>query len=156
MADQERFAQFIRLSHRLDGTPAVLTADGLVVTEKLAELLEVSPGDTITLEEDSSYAEASFLGLQRFGAPTFFQGSASLFLCNYVRDRSVDFPVTQWQDRQGVFAQRQLSEAYGRRDLQAIQTLPVAAAESFLEQAGVTLADLGFWGVEDVGETVVS
>lgn len=111
---------------------------------------------TITLEENSSYAEASFLGLQRFGAPTFFQGSASLFLCNYVRDRSVDFPVTQWQDRQGVFAQRQLSEAYGRRDLQAIQTLPVAAAESFLEQAGVTLADLGFWGVEDVGETVVS
>ena len=35
VADQERFAQFIRLSHRLDGTPAVLTADGLVVTEKL-------------------------------------------------------------------------------------------------------------------------
>ncbi len=58
VADQERFAQFIRLSHRLDGTPAVLTADGLVVTEKLAELLEVSPGDTITLEEDGKRVEA--------------------------------------------------------------------------------------------------
>ena len=58
VADQERFAQFIRLSHRLDGTPAVLTADGVVVTEKLAELLEVSPGDTITLEEDGKRVEA--------------------------------------------------------------------------------------------------
>ena len=58
VADQERFAQFIRLSHRLDGTPAVLTADGVVVTEKLAELLEVSPGDTITLEADGKRVEA--------------------------------------------------------------------------------------------------
>ncbi len=58
VADQERFAQFIRLSHRLDGTPAVLTADGVVVTEKLAELLEVSPGNTITLEADGKRVEA--------------------------------------------------------------------------------------------------
>ncbi len=57
VADQERFAQFIRLSHRLDGTPVVLTEEGVVVTEKLAELLEVSVGDAITLNDDGKRVE---------------------------------------------------------------------------------------------------
>ena len=103
---------------------------------------------SITLEENSSYAETSFLGLQRLGAPTFFQGNASLFLCNYAQNRSVDLPVTQWQDRQCVFPQRQLSEAYSPRDMQAIQTLP-AAVEMLFRESGVTLGDLGFWDAED-------
>lgn len=109
---------------------------------------------TITLEENSSYAETNFLGLQRFGPPVFFQGAGSMFLCNYVQGRGTDMPVTAW-GRQGEVSQRWLSEAYGQRDLQAIQTLP-AAAETLLQQAGVTLGDLGFWGFEGAEEAGVS
>lgn len=111
---------------------------------------------TITLDEGSSYADTSFLGLQRLGAPTFFQGSGSLFLGSYVQARSADMPLVQWQGAQESLVQRQLSEAYSRRDLQAIQTLPAAAAEAFLEKAGVTLGDLGFWEVDGGEEAVVS
>ena len=53
--DQDRFTQFIRLGHRLDGDPVVLpkhSSNGVVITEKLSELLEVSVGDTIVLEVD--------------------------------------------------------------------------------------------------------
>ena len=68
--DQARFTQFIRLNHRLDDDPVVLPvhsshisdllygetdarpADGVVITEKLSELLDVSVGDTIVLDGD--------------------------------------------------------------------------------------------------------
>ena len=56
--DQERFNQFIRLGHRLDDEPVVLPDDGVVITEKLSELLEVSVGDTITLDDDGKRVEA--------------------------------------------------------------------------------------------------
>ena len=52
---QARFTQFIRLNHRLDGDPVSLpehSAEGVVITEKLSELLGVSVGDTIVLDGD--------------------------------------------------------------------------------------------------------
>ena len=67
---QARFTQFIRLGHRLDDDPVSLPehsshiadflwgetdarpADGVVITEKLSELLGVSVGDTIVLDGD--------------------------------------------------------------------------------------------------------
>ena len=56
--DQERFEQFIQLGHRLDDEPVVLPEDGVVITEKLSELLEVSVGDAITLDDDGKRVEA--------------------------------------------------------------------------------------------------
>lgn len=56
--DQERFRQFIQLGHRTDGQPVALSGDGVVVTEKLSELLEVSVGDTVTLNNDGRRVEA--------------------------------------------------------------------------------------------------
>ena len=68
--DQDRFTQFIRLGHRLDdgavrlpahsshiadllwGETDARPADGVVITEKLSELLGVSAGDTIVLDGD--------------------------------------------------------------------------------------------------------
>ena len=68
--DQDRFTQFIRLNHRLDDEPVVVPghssqisrllygdadfspAGGVVITEKLSELLDVSVGDTIALDGD--------------------------------------------------------------------------------------------------------
>ena len=56
--DQERFNQFIHLSHRLDNAPVVLRDEGVVVTEKLAELLDVAVGETVTLDNDGRRVEA--------------------------------------------------------------------------------------------------
>jgi putative ABC transport system permease protein len=50
--DLDTFTQFIDLRHRNDSDPVTLTDDGVVITEKLSELLDVQVGDTITLEGD--------------------------------------------------------------------------------------------------------
>ena len=50
--DLDRFTQFIQLGHRLDDESVTLPDNGVVITEKLAELLEVSIGDTIVLDGD--------------------------------------------------------------------------------------------------------
>ena len=47
---QEAVAPFIHLRHRTDDTPAILPDDGAVLTEKLAKLLDVQVGDTLTLD----------------------------------------------------------------------------------------------------------
>ena len=51
--DQASMASFIHLRHRTDDEPVTLSDDGVVLTEKLASLLDVQPGDTITLDGDS-------------------------------------------------------------------------------------------------------
>ena len=56
--DQERFGQFIHLGHRLNDGEISLPDDGVVLTEKLSELLEVSVGDAITLDDDGTRVEA--------------------------------------------------------------------------------------------------
>lgn len=56
--DQERFQQFIQLGHRLDNEAVTLPDEGVVITEKLSELLEVSVGDVITLDDDGKRVEA--------------------------------------------------------------------------------------------------
>ena len=52
-SDQASMAPFIHLRHRTDDEPVILSDDGVVLTEKLASLLDVQPGDTITLDGDS-------------------------------------------------------------------------------------------------------
>ena len=50
--EEETFSHFVHLRHRLDDDPVTLDEEGAVITEKLATLLEVSVGDTITLDGD--------------------------------------------------------------------------------------------------------
>ncbi len=52
-ADEEAFGEFIRLRHRKDHQPVTLGDDGVVITEKLSELLNVQAGDVITLDGDA-------------------------------------------------------------------------------------------------------
>ena len=52
-SDQASMASFIHLRHRTGDGPVTLPDDGVVLTEKLASLLDVQPGDTITLDGDS-------------------------------------------------------------------------------------------------------
>ena len=50
--DQEAFRQLIDLRERKSGAHVEIDPDGVVITEKLSELLDVQVGDTITLEGD--------------------------------------------------------------------------------------------------------
>lgn len=103
---------------------------------------------TITLDETSSFAETAYLGLQRFRVPVYFQGGGSLSLPGYVQGRSTDMPLRKWQDDWEGVALKQLSDTCSRQNMQVIQSLPVDAANAFLQPTGVTLADLGFVRME--------
>lgn len=50
---QQAFEEFVTLRHRTDSQPVTLPDDGVVLTEKMAALMDLSPGDTFTLEADS-------------------------------------------------------------------------------------------------------
>ena len=52
-SSQEALEPFIHLRHRTDSQPVVLPDDGVVLTEKLAKLLGIQAGDTITLDGDA-------------------------------------------------------------------------------------------------------
>ena len=52
VGDIQQFGQFIQLRHRLDDQPVTLDDEGVILTEKLAELLDAQVGDTIVLEGD--------------------------------------------------------------------------------------------------------
>ena len=51
---QEELERFVNLRHRTDARPVTLPDDGVVLTEKLAKLLGVGVGDTITLEGEKT------------------------------------------------------------------------------------------------------
>ncbi len=51
VGDGEQFAKFVTLRHRLDGQAVSVPERGAVISEKLSELLDVSVGDTVTLEK---------------------------------------------------------------------------------------------------------
>lgn len=53
LPDHETLTRFVTLRHRTDSDPVTLPESGAILTEKLASLLEVEPGDTITLDGDS-------------------------------------------------------------------------------------------------------
>lgn len=50
---QEELSRFVELRHRTDDVPVALPDDGAVITEKMASLLGVEVGDTITLDGES-------------------------------------------------------------------------------------------------------
>ncbi len=52
VSNTEEFGKFVELRHRKDHTPVELSQDGVVIDEKLSELLDVAVGDTITLKGD--------------------------------------------------------------------------------------------------------
>ncbi len=56
--DPARFSEFIALRHRLDEDPVLFPEDGILISEKLSELLGVEKGSVITLTLDEERAEA--------------------------------------------------------------------------------------------------
>lgn len=64
VADEEQFSRFVRLRHRQDNAEVSLSRDGAVITEKLADMLDVGVGDTITLVDgDNRRAEVTITDL---------------------------------------------------------------------------------------------
>ena len=64
VADQERFSDFVHLRHRQDNAEVSLSQKGAVITEKLADMLDVGVGDTITLVDgDNRRAEVTITDL---------------------------------------------------------------------------------------------
>ena len=64
VADEEQFSRFVRLRHRQDDRPVSLPQEGAVITEKLADMLKVDVGDTITLVDgDNRRAEVTITDL---------------------------------------------------------------------------------------------
>lgn len=55
-ADEDKFASFIHLQDRKTQTPYELSDDWAIVTEKLAKLLDLSVGDSITLKDSEEHA----------------------------------------------------------------------------------------------------
>ena len=53
VSDSETLERFVDLRHRTDSDPVTLPDSGAVITEKLAQLLDAEPGDTIILDGDS-------------------------------------------------------------------------------------------------------
>ena len=53
-----RFDELIRLEHTTDGRTVTLTDGGAVVTQKLAELLDLHVGSTFTIDADGRYTVA--------------------------------------------------------------------------------------------------
>ena len=58
VGDFDEFTRFLTLRHRLDDAPVSLPGSGVLITEKLSELLDLSVGDSITLEKDDRRVEA--------------------------------------------------------------------------------------------------
>ena len=56
-SDVEKLGDYVILQDRRTGEKKELTDDGVVITEKLASLLDVSAGDTVTLTSDDVEAE---------------------------------------------------------------------------------------------------
>ena len=52
VSDLKRYEQYVALRHRTDDQAVTLPDDGVLITEKLAELLELSVGDRVTLDGD--------------------------------------------------------------------------------------------------------
>ena len=54
LTDEENFGDFIHLRERLSGEPVTLPEEGAIITEKLAEMLGVTTGGTITLVDSDN------------------------------------------------------------------------------------------------------
>lgn len=61
--DGEAFQNFMTLRHLKDSSPAQLPEEGVVITQKLSELLELEVGDQITLKEDGRQVSAPVMDI---------------------------------------------------------------------------------------------
>ena len=128
--DVEGFGRFVDLRHRSDHAPVELDDSGVVIDEKLSELLDVSVGDTITLEGDQR-VEAVVADITGNYVYHYVYLTRDLYTQLYGEDYQNNVMLLAYQDGMGVDVSNQTSETLMKMDGVASYSYIATIRDSF-------------------------
>lgn len=128
--DVEEFGRFVDLRHRWDHSPVELDSSGVVIDEKLSELLGVSVGDTITLEGDQR-VEAVVADITENYVYHYVYLTRDLYTQLYGEDYQNNVMLLAYQDGMGVDVSNQTSETLMKMDGVASYSYIATIRDSF-------------------------
>ena len=128
--DVEEFGRFVDLRHRSDHSPVELDGSGVVIDEKLSELLDVSVGDTITLEGDQR-VEAVVADITENYVYHYVYLTRDLYTQLYGEDYQNNVMLLVYQDGMGVDVSNQTSETLMKMDGVASYSYIATIRDSF-------------------------
>ncbi len=128
--DVEEFGRFVDLRHRSDHSPVELDGSGVVIDEKLSELLDVSVGDTITLEGDQR-VEAVVADITENYVYHYVYVTRDLYTQLYGEDYQNNVMLLAYQDGMGVDVSNQTSETLMKMDGVASYSYIATIRDSF-------------------------
>lgn len=128
--DVEKFGRFVDLRHRSDHSPVELDGSGVVIDEKLSELLGVSVGDTITLEGDQR-VEAVVADITENYVYHYVYLTRDLYTQLYGEDYQNNVMLLAYQDGMGVDVSNQTSETLMKMDGVASYSYIATIRDSF-------------------------
>ena len=128
--DVEEFGRFVDLRHRSDHAPVELDDSGVVIDEKLSELLDVSVGDTITLEGDQR-VEAVVADITGNYVYHYVYLTRDLYTQLYGEDYQNNVMLLAYQDGMGVDVSNQTSETLMKMDGVASYSYIATIRDSF-------------------------
>ena len=128
--DVEEFGRFVDLRHRSDHAPVELDDSGVVIDEKLSELLGVSVGDTITLEGDQR-VEAVVADITENYVYHYVYLTRDLYTQLYGEDYQNNVMLLAYQDGMGVDVSNQTSETLMKMDGVASYSYIATIRDSF-------------------------
>ena len=128
--DVEEFGRFVDLRHRSDHAPVELDDSGVVIDEKLSELLDVSVGDTITLEGDQR-VEAVVADITGNYVYHYVYLTRDLYTQLYGEDYQNNVMLLVYQDGMGVDVSNQTSETLMKMDGVASYSYIATIRDSF-------------------------
>ena len=105
----EEFGRFVDLRHRSDHSKVELDGSGVVIDEKLAELLDVSVGDTITLEGDKR-VEAVITDVTENYVYHYVYLTRDLYTQLFGEEYQNNVMLLDYQDGTGVDVSNQVSQ----------------------------------------------
>lgn len=111
----EEFGRFVDLRHRSDHSKVELDGSGVVIDEKLAELLEVSVGDTITLEGDKR-VEAVVTDITENYVYHYVYLTRDLYTQLFGEEYQDNVMLLDYQDGMGVEESNQVSQTLMQMD----------------------------------------
>ena len=130
--DVEEFGRFVDLRHRWDHSPVELDGSGVVIDEKLSELLGVSVGDTITLEGDQRM-EAVVADITENYVYHYVYLTRDLYTQLYGEDYQNNVMLLAYQDGMGVDVSNQTSETLMKMDGVASYSYIATIRDSFAD-----------------------
>lgn len=96
--DQERLTDFVTLQERRPVKPLAAPEEGVILTEKLAELLDVSSGDTIRVEEDGDTYELLIAGITENYAAHFAYLSEDYYRSVFLKEPEYNSVIITLQE----------------------------------------------------------